>query len=124
MPKKIPTLTSKTELKSEIPKAHKRTSDFAAYYVNSVNFAFTPFDIQMVCGRIEATMEEGNEETDEIVTIIMNPMHAKLILKAFSASLQAYEDKNGEIAIPMGNQPESPTKEQKVLASAARRKKK
>jgi hypothetical protein len=124
MPKKIPTKLENEKTKSEIPQGHKRTPNFASYYVNSVNFAFTPFDIQMVCGRIEATMEEGNEETDEIVTIILNPKHAKLILRAFEQSLKGYEEKNGEIIIPDVESPKSPTKETQVLASASRRKKK
>ncbi len=78
----------------------------------------------MVCGRIEATMEEGHEDTDELVTIIMNPIHAKLVWRAFEASIKSYEEKNGEIIIPLPEEIPPPIEEKQVLASAALRKKK
>lgn len=124
MPKKIPTKLANEKIKAELTQGQKRTTNFASYYVNSVHFAFTPFDIQMVCGRIEATMEAGNNETDEVAVIIMNPKHAKLVLKALEESIKGYEEINGEIIIPSLDEVKLPLKEEKLLASASPRKKK
>jgi hypothetical protein len=109
-------------LKTVTNTKYKREPGFVAVYVNNVNFAFSPVDIQMVCGRLEATMDDTQNYINEVVSVIMTPYHAKQVLQAFQKSIEDYEDKHGEIQQPKIEQP--PTKEQIVLGSASRRSKK
>ncbi len=106
-------------------KKYKRSPNFAAIFTNNVNFAFSPIDIQMICSRTVASMDKTVEEVEEVATIIMTPQHAKAVLYALRGNLLAYEEKHGEIQMPSDAQlPPIETKEQQVLASASRRKKK
>jgi hypothetical protein len=106
-------------------KQYKRSPNFTAIFTNNVNFAFSPIDVQMICSRTVASMDKDVEAVEEVTTIIMTPQHAKAVLYALQGNLQAYEEKHGEIKMPNDAQlPQLETKEQQVLASAARRKKK
>jgi hypothetical protein len=102
-------------------KRYKRSPNFTIIYTNNVNFAFTGVDVQMICSRTIASMDENTEAVEEVATIIMTPQHAKAVLHALQGNLQTYESNYGEIKMP---QVEPQTKEQQILASASRRKKK
>lgn len=105
-------------------KKYKRSPDFTPLYVNNVNFAFTPIDIQMMCSRTVASMDTESDYVEEIATIIMTPQHAVGVLESLAIHIARYEAAHGKIIIPENLQSLPPTKEQQVLASAARRKKK
>ncbi len=78
----------------------------------------------MICSRTIASMDENVTDIEEIATIIMTPQHAKAVLNALQGNIRAYEEVHGEIKMPIIAISTQPTKEQQVLASASRRKKK
>jgi hypothetical protein len=105
-------------------KEYKRSSNFTIIYTNNVNFAFTPIDIHMICSRTVASMDKKDESIEELATLIMTPQHAKAVLQAFANHIQEYEKAHGEIKMSENKLPQQPTKEELILGSASRRKKK
>lgn len=103
-------------------KKYKRSPNFITVYTNNVNFAFSPIDVQMICSRTVASMDTEIDAVEEVANLIMTPQHAKAVALALQHNINTYEAKHGEIKMP--ENPQMPTKEQQVLASAARRKKK
>lgn len=104
-------------------KKYKRSPDFATIYINNVNFAFTPIDIQMICARTVASMDKENDYVEEIANIVMTPQHALGVLEALTIHIARYEEKHGKIKIPENLEHSQSTKEQQFLGSASKKNK-
>ncbi|MDQ6785711.1 MAG: DUF3467 domain-containing protein, partial [Acidobacteriota bacterium] len=84
------------------------------------------WDMKLVFGRIK-----GENAVEETVEILLTKEMAKVLNILLSTHFKVYEDKFGVVKIPdlldiikQEMPPKTETKEQQVLASAARRKKK
>ncbi len=98
-----------------------RSPEFVSLYINNTRFGFSKWDIQMICGRVSVTTVKNQKAVEELAVIAMSPQHAKAVLNALEGNIKIYEEEYGEIIMPK----DAPiTKEQQILASASRRKKK
>lgn len=93
----------------------KRSEQFTNIYINNTRFAYTKYDVQMLCAQISITMEDGGSPVEEVALITMSPGHAKAVLHALAANIKLFETEYGEIVLP----PEEEKKE--PLASAAKK---
>ncbi|CAN5350804.1 hypothetical protein BH10ACI1_BH10ACI1_29440 [soil metagenome] len=105
-------------------KTFKRSSDFVSIYTNNTLWGYSKFDFQMVCARAEISRDDEHQVTLETAIILTSPEHAKLILNDLTKMVRNYENDYGEIIIHKDKVVELPTKEEEILASAVRRKKK
>lgn len=65
-------------------------------YANQVNFANTPWDIQMIFGHLRAT-KVGEAVIEELATVVMSPVHAKIMAQIMRTQVERYEAQFGEI---------------------------
>ena len=103
-------------------KEFKKSLNFVSIYTNNTLWGYSKFDFQMVCGRAEISRDAEHQVTTETAVILMSPEHAKLVLADLAKMILNYEKDYGEIVIHQNKKLIPPTKEQEVLASAARRK--
>jgi hypothetical protein len=102
-------------------QATKQSADFVNVYANNVHLSASMFDFSLTFG--EVTEEKRGEQNvvNQKVRIILSKEMTKVLMMLLSENVKAYENEFGEIKIPTQTKP---AKEQEVLASAARRKKK
>jgi hypothetical protein len=103
--------------KSEIiliePDNVVRRDDAFNAYINNTQFAYTKWDVQMVCGVITVSKDKGHQFAEEVGVIVMSPEHAKAVSEALIKNIEAYEAEHGEITVPKD-------KPADVLATAVR----
>lgn len=92
-----------------------RRPDAFTAYINNTQFAYTKWDIQMVCGLVAVTKDKHLQFAEELGVIVMSPEHAKAVLAALTTNIAAYEAEHGKITIPKD-------KPADVLASAIKAK--
>lgn len=73
-----------------------RSPDFLTLYVNQVQMATTPWDIQLVFASLQVT---GSTQAvlEEKAALIMSPIHAKTMARILTTQVQAYEEQFGMI---------------------------
>lgn len=77
----------------------EKSSEFRSFYVNWLNGAFSPFDINLAIGQSRAT-GPNSLEVDHEANIVMSPLEAKVAVAMLSGLIQAYENNFGEVKIP------------------------
>ena len=86
-----------TEEKIHTDKTDKeKRPDIPDIYVNSVNFAVSPYDFILQFG----LKSEENIEPKHLLNIRMSPQHAKVFAFVFLKTVRTYEQKIGEIKLP------------------------
>jgi len=75
---------------------HFQSPKYVTVYANQVQMANTPWDIQMVFSSFQAS-GNGKVAIEELATIIMSPVHAKVMAKVLITQLRAYEAQFGVI---------------------------
>ncbi len=92
---------TKEQVKEEVVNIEElritRSPQFVSLYINNTQFAYTKWDIQMVCGRVTVTLDRSQNPLEEIASIAMSPVHAKAVLLALQANITSYEAEHGEI---------------------------
>ena len=76
-----------------------RAPNYQELYVNQSEFGITPWDMQIMLGRIQGKLPEGFT-LEELVMITMSPHHAKAFMMALAANVRAWEQSFGEIQLP------------------------
>ncbi len=69
-------------------------------YVNSTEFAITPWDIQMQLNHVHA--EASALIIEQVATVSMSPQHAKAFAIALASNVREWESNYGEITLPEG----------------------
>jgi hypothetical protein len=82
-----------TEFES-IPSEH-----FLKIYANSVLIEAGPWDFRLVFG--ETTRSGAKVITEQLVSIVMSPQHAKVFANILMGNVREYEKQVGEINIPV-----------------------
>lgn len=83
----------------ETDKVVRRDDAFKAY-INSTQFGFTKWDVQMICGIVTISKDPTHNYAEELGVITMSPTHAKAVLGILEANLKAYERDHGPIIMP------------------------
>jgi hypothetical protein len=78
----------------------KRSDDFVSFYMNSTQFGYSKWDVQMICGRLTISLDKNQHPSEEVAVITMTPQHAKAVLRALEVNLKLYEKEHGEIIMP------------------------
>ncbi len=95
--------------------------DFINIYSNNVHLTASIFDFSLIFGEITGEKQDGKNLVKQKARVILSKELTKVLAQLLVANVKAYEEQFGEIKLPT---PQAQTKEQQVLASAARRKKK
>ena len=104
-------------------QATKQSDDFVRIYSNNIHLSASIFDFSLVFGEItDEQTEDGKSIVEQKARVILSKEMTKVLLALLDANIKAYEEQFGEIIIPKPKK--QLTKEQQVLASASRRKKK
>jgi len=69
--------------------------DVPEFYVNSVNFITSVYDVQMNLGITRGP----NIQPKQVAVVRMSPQHALAVYKLLGKNIQAYEDKFGKIPL-------------------------
>ena len=73
--------------------------DIKTVYSNSATIFTSPYDVQIAFSQKKPIQEDGKvtELIEEVVRVIMSPIHAKTMLNILSAQIATYEKTFGEI---------------------------
>jgi Protein of unknown function (DUF3467) len=82
------------------PEERQKERDLPILYANQVYMASTPWDIQMIFGRIQG-LGVGKAETEQLVNIVMSPAHAKVMSQILSRQVAIYEAQYGPIVVKL-----------------------
>ena len=74
-------------------------------YANQVQLATTPWDIQMIFSQLRET-RVSEAVTEELVTVVMSPVHAKVMAQILSNQVVQYEAQFGIINLNLQPPPE------------------
>lgn len=96
-----------------------KSEDWESYYANHFSLDMGLLDLRLHFGRITNEEEEGKAVVCEEMEIILPKELGKILWILLGQHLDNYEKQVGEIVLPSIKKP---TKEEQVLASAARRK--
>jgi hypothetical protein len=103
-------------------QAVRKSDDFQRIYANNVHLSASIFDFSLTFGEItDDETPEGKSIVEQSVRIVLSKEMTKVLSALLDTNIKAYEEHYGEIVV---TKPKQPTKEQQILASAARRKKK
>ncbi|MBA2339139.1 MAG: DUF3467 domain-containing protein [Pyrinomonadaceae bacterium] len=76
-----------------------RSEDYRTVYTNAAKIGLTTWDVRLTFSTI-VEAEVGKLATEEQVTVIMSPQHAKDLLRVFVINLANWEKQFGAIKIP------------------------
>lgn len=76
-----------------------RRRSIPVIYANQVYMANTPWDIQMIFGRIQG-LGEGRAKTESLIHITMSPVHAKAAFQILRQQLTNYEKARSHCSVP------------------------
>lgn len=98
----------------------RQKEGFINIYANNVHLTASIFDFSLTFGEITGEKQDGKNLVEQKARVILSKEMTKVLAELLAGNIKAYEEQFGEIKIPT---PLKPTKEQQILASAARRKK-
>jgi hypothetical protein len=75
---------------------YRESSNFTSLYSNNVSLKLTPWDVQLVFGKI-LSLDTTKMVIENEVSVYVSPQTAKSLLKVLTGIVQQYEDKIGEI---------------------------
>lgn len=64
-------------------------------YTNTTKIGLTPWDLRIVFGH--AVQKANAFASEDLVTVVMSPQHAKVLLGAWTKAVENYEKMFGEI---------------------------
>jgi hypothetical protein len=80
---------------------YTRAENFSSVYANSARLNISLWDFKFNFGEVEDIGPSGMKVSEK-VRVVMSPQHAKVFLQVFEQNLKRYEDKFGEIKVPVG----------------------
>ena len=80
-----------------VPQQAGQHSDHREIYTNSSKIGTTPWDMRIVFGHVIDLPQMGQQKLEDLVTIVMSPQHAKVLLGAWTKAIEAYEATFGTI---------------------------
>lgn len=107
------------------PEERQRDRDLPILYANQVYMASTPWDIQMIFGRIQG-LGVGRAETEQLVNIVMSPAHAKAMSQILRRQIENYEAQYGPVLVNLAaeTKPETQPETDQSKTTSKRRPKK
>jgi hypothetical protein len=76
--------------------ASTRAADYKNMYVNATKMGVSPWDIRVTVGQVIENAD-GTNVTEEQITLLMSPQHAKVVLQSLQTTIEVYERTFGEI---------------------------
>lgn len=64
-------------------------------YTNTTKIGVTPWDLRIIFGH--AVQRATSFSSEDLVTVVMSPQHAKVLLGAWTKALENYEKAFGEV---------------------------
>jgi len=71
--------------------------DHREIYTNTSKIGLGPWDIRLIFGHLIEGATPQQQVMEDLVTIIMSPQHAKVLLASWQNALKTYEDNFGVI---------------------------
>jgi Protein of unknown function (DUF3467) len=90
-------MTEETKLKQE----YTPIENISSVYANSARLNISLWDFKFSFGEVEEITPDVMRVSEK-VRVLMSPQHAKVFLQVFQQNLKRYEDKFGEIKVPVG----------------------
>ena len=82
---------------------HVKSPNFRSKYSNQSAFGSTAFDFNMTFGEFKEVNTDTKQVTvEELVRIVMSPLHFKIFAFTCAQQLKLYEENFGEIHMPKG----------------------
>jgi hypothetical protein len=85
----------------KVKQEYTPVENISSIYANSARLHISLWDFKFSFGEVEDISSE-TMRVSEKVRVLMSPQHAKVFLQVFQENLKRYEDKFGEIKIPVG----------------------
>lgn len=77
------------------PLDSTQSSEHREIYTNTTKIGLTPWDLRIVFGH--AVQKPNGFASEDLVTVVMSPQHAKVLLGAWTKALENYEKMFGEV---------------------------
>jgi hypothetical protein len=71
--------------------------DHREIYSNTTKVGFGPWDIRLIFGHIVEGASPSQQVSEDLVTIVMSPQHAKVLIASWEKVIKAYEGQFGAI---------------------------
>jgi Protein of unknown function (DUF3467) len=71
--------------------------DHQEIYSNTTKAGFGPWDIRLIFGHIIEGALPNQQVAEDLVTVVMSPQHAKVLIASWEKIIKAYEDQFGII---------------------------
>jgi len=66
-------------------------------YTNTSKVGMGPWDMRLIFGHLIEGATPNQQVMEDLVTVVMSPQHAKVLLLSWQSAIKAYEDNFGAI---------------------------
>ena len=74
-----------------------KAPDYREIYSNVSRVAISPWDLRLVFGQTVEGATQGQLVMQDVMTVVISPQHAKILLESWTTAMKTYETHFGEV---------------------------